>query len=116
MAPEVPRSVKYGVLKAKLIEHYGAVWNTRLERAKFRAIKRGPQESVIAFKVRLHNAVRYCEFTGAILNENLVEQFISGINHSGIERKLLQKGTSLTLADAVQQASTFLFLDTKRGS
>ena len=50
VAPEVPRSVEYGVLKAKLIEHYGAVRNTRLERAKFRAIKRGPQESVAALR------------------------------------------------------------------
>ena len=66
--------------------------------------------------MRLRNSVRYCEFTGAILNENLVEQLISGIDQSGIERKLLQKGTSLTLADAVQQASAFLLLDTKRGS
>ncbi|XP_048584822.1 uncharacterized protein K02A2.6-like [Nematostella vectensis] len=115
VAPEVPKEVAYDTLKGRLIEHYGSVRNTRLEKAKFRALRRDEKESVADFEVRLRNAVRYCEFTGEILNENLVEQFISGINHPGIERKLLQKGSSLKLSEAVQEASAFLLLDAKSG-
>ncbi|XP_032233347.1 uncharacterized protein LOC116615651 [Nematostella vectensis] len=116
VSPEVPKTVEFKVLKEKLVDHYGSVRNTRFERTKFRVVKREENKSVAVFEVRLRNAIRHCGFTGETLNENLVEQFISGINYSGIERKLLQKGNDLTLAQAIQLANTFLlFEDSARG-
>ncbi|XP_048586200.1 uncharacterized protein K02A2.6-like [Nematostella vectensis] len=56
VTPEVPKEVAYDTLKGRLIEHYGSVRNTRLERAKFRALRRDEKESVADFEVRLRNA------------------------------------------------------------
>ena len=58
VAPELPKSVEFEVPKENSIKHYGLVRNTRMERAKFRAIMRKEGESVAQYEVRLRNAVR----------------------------------------------------------
>ncbi|EDO40712.1 predicted protein [Nematostella vectensis] len=50
VSPEVLKTVEFKVLKEKLMEHYGSVRNTRLERTKFRAVKREENESMAAFE------------------------------------------------------------------
>ncbi|EDO39555.1 predicted protein [Nematostella vectensis] len=55
VALEVQKGVAYDTLKGRLIEHYGSVRNTRLERAKFRALRRDKKESFADFEVLLRN-------------------------------------------------------------
>ena len=116
VAPTLPKELSYPELTEKLTAHYGTLKNTRLERAKFRAVRRNEGESVASFVVRLRNAVRYCGFTGTVLAENLVEQFIMGKNHTVIARKPLEKEGKVKLADAVKLANTVLLLEAKGDS
>ena len=91
VAPALPKLQTLEELKQELTKHYGVVRNTRIERAKFQAIKRSGGESMAHYEVRLHNPVRNCEFTGTFLNDNLVEQYITGNNRPVIARKLMQR-------------------------
>ena len=60
VAPETPKDVAFDDLTAKLKSHYGSTRITPMERAKFRSIMRGQNESVMKFEVRLRQGVRYC--------------------------------------------------------
>ena len=82
-----------------------------MERAKFRSIMRGENESVMNFEVRLRHGVRYCGYTGATLNDCLVEQFIQGINNKAIAKKLLEKEGTMSLNEAVEIANAVLLIE-----
>lgn len=47
------------------------------------------KKTVAEFQVRVRKAARYCNF-GKNLEENLLEQFISGVNHVSLVRKLVE--------------------------
>ena len=79
-----------------------------MERAKFRFVTRGESESVMKFEAWLRHGVRYCGYTGATLNDCLVEQFIQGIKNKAIAKKLL--GT-MSLNEAVEITNTFLLIE-----
>ena len=111
VAPETPKDVAFDDLTAKLKRHYGSTRNTRMERAKFRSIMRGENESVMNFEVRLRHGVRYCGYTGATLNDCLVEQFIQGINNKAIAKKLLEKEGTMSLNEAVEIANAVLLIE-----
>lgn len=111
VAPETPKDVAFDDLKAKLKSHYGSTRNIRMERAKFRSITRGENESVMKFEARLRQGVRYCGYTGATLNDCLVEQFIQGINNKAITKKLLEKEGTMSLNEAVDIANTVLLIE-----
>lgn len=110
VAPEVPRSKSYEELVAKLKSHYGSTRNVRIERAKFRSITRESSETISSFEVKLRNGVRYCGFTGSALEENLIEQFIQGINQKEISRKILEREDIRTLQEAIDVAETVQLL------
>ena len=101
----------HSLLTAKLKRHYGSTRHTRMERAKFRSIMRGENESVMNFEVRLRHGVRYCGYTGATLNDCLVEQFIQGINNKAIAKKLLEKEGTMSLNEAVEIANAVLLIE-----
>ena len=82
-----------------------------MERAKFRSITRGENESVMKFEARLRHGVRNCGYTGATLNDCLVEQFIQGINNKAIAKKLLEKEGTMSLNEAVEIANTVLLIE-----
>ena len=98
VAPETPKDAAFDDLTAKLKSHYGSTRNTRMERAKFRSITRGENESVMKFEVRLRH-------------DCLVEQFIQGINNKSIAKKLLEKEGTMSLNEAVEIANGVLLIE-----
>ena len=78
VAPHVPKDLSFEELTSKLKAHYGPKRNIRMERAKFRAITREDNETIMKFEARVRHGVRYCGYTGSTLNDCLVEQFIQG--------------------------------------
>ena len=111
VAPETPNNVAFDDLTAKLKSHYGSTQNIRMERAKFRSIMRGENESVMKFEARLRHGVRYCGYTGTTLNDCLVEQFIQGINNKVIAKKLFEKEGTTPLNEAAEIANTVLLIE-----
>ena len=80
-APDKPKEKTWEELTALLRGHFGTATNKMVERAKFRDIRKGNEESVNDFVVRLRAQARTCEFAAA-LEENLVEQFRIGVFYS----------------------------------
>ena len=61
VAPETPKDVAFDDLTAKSKSHdHGSTRITPMERAKFRSIMRGQNESVMKFEVRLRQGVGCC--------------------------------------------------------
>jgi len=110
VSPAVPRTVGYEALKDHLVSHFGTPRNQRLERTKFRSIVRSEGESFGDFQIRIRKGARYCNFAEK-LDENLLEQFISGVNHSVLSRKLIENNDITTLAGAMEVAGTIQLLD-----
>ena len=111
VAPEIPKDVAFDDLTAKLKCHYGSTRNTGMERVKFRFITRGENESVMKFEAGLRHGVRYCGYTGATLNDCLVEQFIQGITNKAIAKKLFEKEGTTSLNEDVEIANTVLLIE-----
>lgn len=106
VAPDLPKSQPFDFLMAKLRAHYGKPRNVRMERAKFRTIKREIGESNASYEVLLQNSVRYCGFKGAVLEDNLVKEIIQGINVDEITKRLLEKIDITNLQLAVDLAES----------
>ncbi|XP_067940151.1 uncharacterized protein [Watersipora subatra] len=85
--PGLPSTMTYQEL-VDILRHFKSTHNRMTERARFREVRRAEDESVSDFVAHLKNASRYCDF-GTTLNENLVEQFHSGINDPSILDKLI---------------------------
>ena len=49
------------------------------------------------FEAMLRHSVRYCGYTGATLNDCLVEQFIQEIKSKAIAKNLLEKEGKISL-------------------
>lgn len=114
VSPAVPKGVGFQQLKDHLTNHYGKPRNQRLERTQFRTLTRQDGEAIADFEVRVRNAARHCNF-GATLEDNLVEQFISGVNYPALARKLVESNDVNTLAAAVKVAGTVELLDGEKG-
>ena len=110
VSPQVPKDVAFDDLVKSLKTHYGKATNQRLERTQFRSITRNEGESILDFQLRIRKAARNCKF-GALLEENLLEQFIAGVNHAALTRKLVEKADVKTLAGAMEVASTVQLLE-----
>ncbi|KAF6033178.1 hypothetical protein EB796_008515 [Bugula neritina] len=87
VSPEMPQDVSYDNLVLQLKRHYGTVTNKMVERAKFREVKRSPNESVTDFVARLRAQARSCEF-GNVLHDNLLEQFRIGVQSKTIRERI----------------------------
>ena len=87
VSPRKPRELPYDELVEVLIQHFGGTHNKMVERAKFRELRRTGQESVNDFVVKLKNTARNCQF-GAMLEENLLEQFRIGVNSKPIRDRI----------------------------
>ena len=70
--------------------------NSRSERYKFKTVVRTEKESIQNFAARLRKAARYCRF-GANVDENLVDQFLAGINSKECVTKIVENSEGLEL-------------------
>ena len=66
--------------------------------------------SLLQTEFRVRKAARCCNF-GDKLKDNLIEQFISGVNHTGLACKLFESASITTLAGAMEAANTFQLLE-----
>ena len=115
VSPAVPKEVDFKTLQTHLTNHYGKPRNQRLERTRFCTLARLDRESIADFEIRVRKAARYCNF-GTTLEDNLLEQFISGVNYPALTRKLVENNDVNTLAEAVKVAGTVELLDGEQGA
>ena len=83
--------------------------NFRLARFQLRDLKQDNKESVDSFVNRLKVQAKKCNFKDASsFEDNLIDQFIKGISHVSVQKKLLdQDPKTLTLDKALDLARTF---------
>ncbi|KAK3712043.1 hypothetical protein QZH41_005341 [Actinostola sp. cb2023] len=95
--PAKPIEKEFKDLIEVMRNHYEGKKNPRTERCKFRAICQGESESIQTYAVRLREASRRCKF-GANLDENLIDQFLIGVNSSECVKKILKNTEELNLS------------------
>jgi len=92
----------------KLSAHLAPKVNPRLARFELQQFRQRPDESVDAFVTRCKTKTRKCQFRDAEeIRDRLVEQVIIGTKFPKVQERLLEKGMSLTLDQALDVARTY---------
>ena len=81
-------TASYDDLIQKLTEHYNPRPSSVLQRFLFYSRDRARGESIAQFVAALRDLAIHCEF-GDHLSEMLRDRLVHGVNHKGIQRKLL---------------------------
>ena len=82
--------------------------NPRLARFQLQQFRQRSDESVDEFLTRCKQKTSRCKFRDDTeLKERLIEQIIIGTKHSRVQERLLEKGDSLTLDQALDIARTY---------
>lgn len=88
LAPILPSTKTYDVLKEQLLKQYAPKRLIIAERYKFYSAIQESEEDVKTFAIKLKNLAKHCEFN-AFLNEALRDKFVCGLKSEVIKRKLL---------------------------
>jgi len=98
--------VTYDSLVRLLNTHYSKKQSTIVHRFNFNTRSRQPSESIADYIAALRELALNCKFGDQDrLEEMLRDRLVCGVNHSGIQRKLLSEG-ELTYASALKLAQT----------
>ena len=97
-------AVTYDSLVKLLNTHYSKKQSTIVHHFNFHTHSRQPSESIADYIVALRELALNCKF-GDHLEESLRDRLVCGVNHSGIQRKLLSEG-ELTYASALKLAQS----------
>ena len=100
----------YDDIRKMLVEHTKPKTVVFTERAIFRRAKRQESESVIDFATRLRSLARYCGHKDTQLEEEILQQCVSGIGNHVVEMKICSL-ESPTLDKAIETAVTAETLD-----
>ncbi len=99
-------------LCALLKEYFQPVPSSIVQRFKFNTRNRAPGESIPAYVAALRELAEHCKY-GASLSEMLRDRLVCGVNHEGIQKKLLaekdldyEKAYSIAVAIEVAERDT----------
>ncbi|KFD46168.1 hypothetical protein M513_12942, partial [Trichuris suis] len=99
--PKTPFDFCYEEIKSKLEKLYGAQVLLLRERANFFKVRQEAHQSAMEFANELKHAAENCDFDSFNLEAALIVQFVNGMSNEHCKRKLLAKGRSITLEEAV---------------
>ena len=102
--PSKPAEKSFPELCKLLKDHDAPTPPKFLSRAKIDARTRQPGESIANFVAALRHLSEHCEF-GETLNDRLCEKFVTGLNDSDIQRKLILE-RDLTIDKAIHLAAS----------
>ena len=94
--------VSFEELSKLLKDHYDPPPSTIVQRFHFNSRSRKPSESISEYMAALRDLARHCDY-GANLSEMLRDRLVCGVNHRGIQRKLLAE-SGLTYDSAIKTA------------
>ena len=78
--------------------------NIIAERFKFNCRDRRAEESIATYVSELRRLSEHCNY-GAVLNDMIRDRLVCGIRHVRMQERLLGKGSSLTLDQAIEIAT-----------
>lgn len=96
--------VDYATLVGLLKDHYNPTPSTIVQRYLFNTRTRKPDESIASYVAALRDLARHCDYKTK-LPEMLRDRLVCGVNHKGIQRKLLAEST-LTYESALMMAQS----------
>ena len=99
---EMRKTIKYDALIEILTSHFDPKPSSIVQRFKFYNHSRGKGESIPTFVATLHVIAEHCEY-GDSLKIMLRNKLVCGINHKGIQRRLLSE-KNLTYENACEIA------------
>ena len=92
----------------KFSEYFEPKTNYRLNRYQMRNIKQEEGEPVDSFIRRLKTHSQKCNYNAEQLEDHLIDQFIVGVSHSQVRKKILdQDPAKLSLDNCIQFARTY---------
>ena len=98
--------VTYDSLVALLKDHYGPKHSTIVHRFHFNTRSRQPSESITVYVAALRELALDCKYGSTeLLEEMLRDRLVCGVNHPGIQHKLLAE-VDLTFKSALKLAQT----------
>ena len=100
----------YDDVRKMLVEHTKPKTVVFTERAILRRAKRHEGESVVDFATRLRTLVRYCGYKDEQLEDEILQQFVSGIGNHAVVMKICSLDKP-TLETAIATAVTAETLD-----
>ena len=96
--------------------HLAPKVNHRLARYQLQQLKQMQEESIDDFMTRCRNQATKCKFRDDTdVGERLIEQLIIGTKHKKVQERLLSKGESLTLDEAMDICRTYEAMLTQMG-
>ncbi len=104
LAADEIKGISYADLVAKVKNHLEPKPSPIVQRYKFNSRVRTKGESVATYLAALRELSEYCEY-GAALPEMLRDRLVCGVNHEGIQRRLLaEKDLTYDRAREIAQA------------
>ena len=100
--PQNMKDLSYEDLCKLMTEHHEQAPPMHLQRTKFEARSRLPNETIPEFVSALRDLSKHCQF-GASLEERLCERIVRGLNNQKVQRTLLRE-SSLELKKAISIA------------
>lgn len=89
-------------------KHLAPKVNHRLARYQLQQLKQMQEETIDDFMTRCRNQATKCKFRDLVeTNERLIEQLIIGTKYKKVQERLLSKGESLTLDEAIDVSRTY---------
>ena len=109
VAPTRPKALTFAEISKVLIDHYQPQRLEITERYHFHRRSQGADESVAEFDAALRSLAIHCGF-GAVLDDSLRDQFVCGIRHENVRRRLLTE-RGLTYQKALEIAKGMVAAD-----
>ena len=109
VAPTRPKALTFAEISKVLIDHYQPQRLEITERYHFHRRSQGADESVAEFDAALRSLAIHCGF-GAVLDDCLRDQFVCGIRHENVRRRLLTE-RGLTYQKALEIARGMVAAD-----
>lgn len=101
-------STKPSEIWERFERHLAPKVNHRLARYQLQQLKQTQEESIDDFMTRCRNQATKCKFRDVTeVEERLIEQLIIGSKHKKVQERLLSKGDSLTLDEAMDVCRTY---------
>ena len=104
--PEKPGDKTFHGICELIKEHLNPEPNVIVERLRFYTRTRRENESVAEYVAELRHLSTHCNLS-AVLNDNLRDRIVCGVNNHDIQKKLLSVGNALTLDKALKLAISF---------
>jgi len=106
--PRKPEQLTFDEIVTKIDEHVSPAPNKYIMRSEFRDITQAPDQCIQDYAAVLRKASLQCKWTENELSENLIEQFLRGLQNRDIKFQIARSSSDLEFDTVVSKAVSML--------